>query len=136
MGSELDSYVSALTAREGVRVRVLRMPKREGLVKARLMGAREATAPTLTFLDAHCEASRGWLEPLMAAVANDRTNVPCPVIDGVDADSFAYNHGSGGANVGIFGWSFGFHWSVHKSALMDINGCCSCCCCCCCCCCC
>ncbi len=76
-----------------------------------MLGAAEARAPTLTFLDAHCEATVGWLEPLMSQISLDRSAVPCPVIDSLSAHDFKYNGGANvGHNIGIFGWSFGFHW--------------------------
>lgn len=46
-------------ARLPVEVKVLRTGKREGLARARLLGAKEAKGQILTFLDAHCECTKG-----------------------------------------------------------------------------
>lgn len=35
-------------------------------------GAAKAKGKVITFLDAHCEATEGWLEPLMAEIHKDR----------------------------------------------------------------
>lgn len=58
--SQLAEYISDLE-----RVRLIRTNKREGLVRARLIGATYATGDVLTFLDCHCECVPGWIEPLL-----------------------------------------------------------------------
>jgi hypothetical protein len=39
---------------------------------SRLLGAKHAAGSVITFLDAHCECTEGWLEPLLAEVALNR----------------------------------------------------------------
>ena len=42
------------------KVKVLRLSHRQGLVQARLKGARAATGDVLVFLDSHVEATKGY----------------------------------------------------------------------------
>jgi len=93
------------------KVRIVRLPKREGLIRARLMGAKHASAPVLTFLDSHCEATIGWLEPLLDRIARDPTNVVCPVIDVISDDTFAIRPSQPReVQVGGFNWGLIFNW--------------------------
>jgi hypothetical protein len=41
------------------RVKIVRATKREGLIRARLLGAKHSTAPVVTYLDSHCECTTG-----------------------------------------------------------------------------
>ncbi|KAL7016776.1 hypothetical protein ACKWTF_010134 [Chironomus riparius] len=93
------------------KVKVLRAKKREGLIRARLLGAVEATAPVLTFLDSHIECTTGWLEPLLDRIAKNTTTVVCPVIDVIDDTTLQYHyHDSTGVQVGGFDWNLQFNW--------------------------
>ncbi|KAK9711479.1 Ricin-type beta-trefoil lectin domain [Popillia japonica] len=93
------------------KVKVVRAQKREGLIRARLLGARHAEAPVLTYLDSHCECTTGWLEPLLDRIARNSSTVVCPVIDVIDDTTLEYHwRDSGGVNVGGFDWNLQFNW--------------------------
>lgn len=66
--NDLEVFVKTLS----VRIKIIRAQQRVGLIRARLMGAAEATADVLTFLDSHCECTKGWLEPLLARIQENR----------------------------------------------------------------
>ncbi|MBN3287092.1 GALT3 acetylgalactosaminyltransferase, partial [Polyodon spathula] len=105
---QLDDYVKQLHI-----VKVVRQKERKGLITARLLGAAVATGEVLTFLDAHCECFHGWLEPLLARVAENYTVVVSPDITTIDLNTFEFmkpspygqNH-----NRGNFDWGLSFGW--------------------------
>jgi polypeptide N-acetylgalactosaminyltransferase len=105
LGAKLDEYVRGLP----VRVQVLRARNRSGLIQARLKGAKHAQGQVLTFLDAHCECNRGWLEPLLTRIAQDRSRVVCPIIDIIDDANFGYQWATE-AVYGGFNWNLEFRW--------------------------
>ncbi|XP_045168076.2 probable N-acetylgalactosaminyltransferase 9 isoform X1 [Mercenaria mercenaria] len=107
LGEELSKYV-AKTWPDGV-VRIVRTKERSGLIRARLAGAKAATGDVLIFLDSHCEAAPGWIEPLLARIQEDRTAVLCPEIDNIDKYTLDYG-GTGSYSVGGFWWSLHFAW--------------------------
>ncbi|XP_050529091.1 putative polypeptide N-acetylgalactosaminyltransferase 9 isoform X2 [Daktulosphaira vitifoliae] len=95
------------------KVKIIRAAKREGLIRARLMGARHASAPVLTYLDSHCECTEGWLEPLLDRIAREASTVVCPVIDVIDDTTLEFHYrDAGGVNVGGFDWNLQFNWHV------------------------
>lgn len=98
---QLDEYMVMYP-----KVKIVRATKREGLIRARLLGARHATAPVLTYLDSHCECAPGWLEPLLDRIARNSTTVVCPVIDVIDDKTLEFMwRDSGVVNVGGFDWN-------------------------------
>uniref|UniRef100_A0A1A8LC95 Polypeptide N-acetylgalactosaminyltransferase n=6 Tax=Nothobranchius TaxID=28779 RepID=A0A1A8LC95_9TELE len=96
-------------------VRVLRQRERKGLITARLMGAQAARGEVLTFLDSHCECFDGWLEPLLARIAEQPSAVVSPKINVIDRNNLwvhkpvprpqRYSRGN-------FDWRLKFGWEA------------------------
>eukprot|EP01147_Barroeca_monosierra_P005718 gene5718-9004_t len=92
------------------KTRILRLPERSGLIRAKVYGATEAKGKVVTFLDSHCECNVGWLEPLLERIHHDRTVVVTPVIDNIDKKTFQYTGSSIVRTRGIFTWPLTFSW--------------------------
>lgn len=58
----------------------------DGIVGARIRGAREAKYDVLLFLDSHCETTPGWLEPLVSRIHEDPTRVVIPSVRSMSLD--------------------------------------------------
>jgi len=103
--TELEEYAAKLP----VSVKIIRMPERSGLIRARLLGAENAVGSVLTFLDSHVECTEGWLEPLLSEVAKNRKAVVCPIIDVISDETFEYVTASD-MTWGGFNWKLNFRW--------------------------
>lgn len=122
--SPLDDFVSK-TWPDGV-VRVVRLPNRVGLIRARIEGAKVATGEVLVFLDAHCEATFMWLEPLLARIKEKPNAVVCPAISNIDRFTLTFlrsdvTHTEDGylkMRVGSFSWDGFFMFEQPKRSVV------------------
>ncbi|XP_066144540.1 polypeptide N-acetylgalactosaminyltransferase 1-like [Euwallacea fornicatus] len=105
----LDYYLN--TRLRNHNIKLIRLKHRMGLIRARLQGAREAQGDVLIFLDAHCEVTKDWIEPLLSRIQEDNTAVLVPIIDVIEASNMAYStNGDSSFQVGGFSWSGHFTW--------------------------
>ncbi|XP_059058812.1 uncharacterized protein LOC131852186 [Achroia grisella] len=72
-------------------IRIIRLPDRMGLTRARLAGARYAVGDVLVFLDAHCEGQTDWLRPLLDRIKHEPHAVVVPIIDVIGSSDFYYS---------------------------------------------
>ncbi|KAG4071929.1 hypothetical protein HA402_006090 [Bradysia odoriphaga] len=103
----LDDYIEQIPGR----IKLIRLSKREGLIRARLVGAKHASGSVLTFLDGHIECNEGWLQPLLARIANDRSVVAVPYMDAISSHDMSYHSGKK-AKIHGFRWSLIFDWML------------------------
>ncbi|KAK9507573.1 hypothetical protein O3M35_007400 [Rhynocoris fuscipes] len=99
---KLEEYIKRFKGK----VRLIRNKEREGLIRTRSRGAKEARGEVIVFLDAHCEVNLNWLPPLLAPIYRDRTTMTVPIIDGINHQTFEINsvYQEGHNFRGIFEW--------------------------------
>ncbi|XP_070578285.1 N-acetylgalactosaminyltransferase 7-like [Ptychodera flava] len=105
LGKRLEDYIAQPRFKD--KVKLVRNKQREGLIRARTIGAVNAErGEVVVFLDAHCECSKNWLPPLLSRIKEDRTAVVCPLVDAIDADTYDYGPQGDGVARGVFNWDF------------------------------
>ncbi|XP_075266447.1 N-acetylgalactosaminyltransferase 7-like [Convolutriloba macropyga] len=117
LGAPLEDHMSKTY---GDLVKIVRSKNkggRQGLIRARIMGAEAATrGQVLIFLDAHCEANPNWYAPLVTPIALNKKAVTVPLVDVIDAMSFEMRPQSREHAQGGFDWDFNYkRYDVPKS---------------------
>lgn len=118
---ELKEKLEEYIKRFGNKVRLVRALERQGLIRAKLLGAKEAVGDVLVFLDSHCEVGEGWLEPLLARIKDKRSAVLCPIINHISAETLTYSANDRPTNVGGFSWSLHFLWDPMPKEYFDAD---------------
>ncbi|XP_058832914.1 putative polypeptide N-acetylgalactosaminyltransferase 9 [Topomyia yanbarensis] len=103
--TQLDDYFRSYS-----KVRILRAPTRQGLIRARLLGAKNTTAEVITFLDAHVECTVGWLEALLDPVARNWQTIAIPTIDWIDENDMHLRTENAPSYYGAYDWDLNFGW--------------------------
>ncbi|CAF0787226.1 unnamed protein product [Brachionus calyciflorus] len=100
---KLEKYIERFKGK----VKLTRTTKREGLVRARVIGAEIATGDVIIVLDAHCECVTNWLPPLLTRIAVNRKTLAVPIVDGIDWNTMEHTDIYGNSlNRGIWEWGF------------------------------
>lgn len=100
LGGPLEKYVKLLPEK----VRLVRTEHREGLIRARMIGARLSSGDVLMFQDAHTEANVQWAEALLHEIWKNPETVIQPEVDQIEAFTLRYIGGTGVVPRGGFSW--------------------------------
>ncbi|CRK95802.1 CLUMA_CG009258, isoform A [Clunio marinus] len=105
----------------GEKVKIIENEERQGLIKARMTGAKAATGEVIIFLDSHMEVYNSWLPPLLDPIVTNPTFATVPVVDGMNHETFAPQHVGYGFR-GVFDWNFRYQWLPLRSKDKKIEG--------------
>ncbi|XP_053669001.1 putative polypeptide N-acetylgalactosaminyltransferase 9 [Anopheles marshallii] len=103
--TQLEEYFAS-----NPKIRIIRAPKRLGLIRARMLGGKSTKTDIITFLDAHVEVTIGWLEALIQPVAENWTTIALPTVDWIDENNMKYRSDKSPSFVGAYDWDLNFGW--------------------------
>lgn len=106
LNHDLEKKIEAFDTNH--KVKIIRNKQREGLIRSRVYGSREATGAVLIFLDSHIEVNREWSEPLLHLIKHNSSAIAVPIIDIINSDTFAYS--SSPLVRGGFNWGLHYRW--------------------------
>jgi len=99
------------------KTRVLHVGERGGLIRAKVHGVENSTAEVIVFIDSHCEANDGWLEPMLDRIVRNRKIIAMPVIDVIDMNTFEVKQAI--IEKGVFSWTQYFYWLAPSGHIME-----------------
>ena len=88
---------------------VVRNEERQGLIRAKTIGARAAKGDILIFLDAHIRAYPGWMEPLVKLVEENDKRIAVPLIPVLNETTWEQINNYVGIKM-MFDWKMDFKW--------------------------
>eukprot|EP00931_Biecheleriopsis_adriatica_P107930 TRINITY_DN82273_c0_g1_i1.p1 TRINITY_DN82273_c0_g1~~TRINITY_DN82273_c0_g1_i1.p1 ORF type:complete len:463 (+),score=80.20 TRINITY_DN82273_c0_g1_i1:153-1391(+) len=87
------------------KVRVLAYDQRQGLIRAKSAAVKDAKAPVLMFMEAHCIVNTYWLEPLLERLRLYPKAIVMPVLDHIDQNDWFSYHGTQATYHWRFEWN-------------------------------
>lgn len=111
LGRKLADYIEQFN---GI-VKLYRNDRREGLIRARSIGAQKTKAGPgriLIYLDAHCEVGYNWLPPLVMPIMKNRQVTTVPLIDSISGNQYTFQPQAGGDANGFArgAWDWSLMW--------------------------
>lgn len=89
-------------------MKLLRSPRRNGVMLSRMWGASNAKGSALVFIDCHMEVMPGYLEPLLDRIGKNRNASAIPMIGSLNRETLQFHYRT---DVDTFG-RHGFAWNM------------------------
>ena len=96
------------------RIRIIRNEERQGLIRAKSIGATASKGSLLVFLDAHIRAYPGWLTPMITMTSDNYKRIVVPTIPVLNETTWEQVKDYVGVKL-IFDWKMDFIWYIDPS---------------------
>ena len=115
-GGDLD----IVSATDRAKVKVIRLDERQGLTRAKIIGAEAALGTHILFLDGHCRIVPGAVESMIDTMGTNYKRIVVPIVTTVKGDgSWQHLSLTGGTKM-MFHWNFEFEWLYDDSDLVPV----------------
>lgn len=104
--SMYNPVLEHINSKFGELVQIVTLPRRMGLIGARLEGVKHATGDVLCFLDSHIEVNRNWLIPLLKVLEERPKAVAMSQLDYIQSGTFKYEFSK------TYRTRYGFDWRM------------------------
>lgn len=112
----LDLHFMSFPSHQNL-VRIIRLPTRTGLIRARLIGINASQADIVVVLDAHMEVFTNWLPPLLQPIVDDWRVLTEPVLVEIHWNRYEVSRTFFGGNLEGFNFDLLTEW--HKRRPVD-----------------
>lgn len=102
-------------------VKLIRLPVRVGLIKARIQGWKTSKGKVVVFFDSHMEVNIDWVQPLLTEIKQNRKTVAMGVLDYINSETFEYRFNEGYLTRYGFDWRLVFFETFFRQDQMGIT---------------
>jgi len=74
------------------KVKVIALPTRQGLIRAKMRGVEEAKGSVIVFMEGHCIVNKDWLQPLLHRIVLDPKALAMPALDIIPQENWHAYH--------------------------------------------
>ncbi|KAL7012868.1 hypothetical protein ACKWTF_015088 [Chironomus riparius] len=106
----LENYTATLP----VTVRIIRSHTRLGIVANRVLGARNAVAPVLIYIDSHVELHTGWIEPILDRFVDNMDLIVLPNVSSINIWDMSIQYTYQAGKIYAFNWGMHELWADLK----------------------
>jgi glycosyltransferase involved in cell wall biosynthesis len=92
-------------------IKIVRNDERQGLIRAKTIGAHAATGDLFIYLDAHIRAYPGWMDSMITLTRDNYKRIVVPLIPVLDENTWEQVKDYTGVKL-IFDWKMDFIWYV------------------------
>ena len=119
MALQPDGCLGHLSRAQRSKIKVVRLPIRQGLTRGKIIGADMSEGSHILFLDGHCRIKPGAVEKMLETINDNYKKIVVPLIQNVKGEDWSFIPNTSGEKM-MFHWNFEFDWVFSDSTQVPI----------------